>query len=159
VPHVLAPAGPDELARTAEFVSLPEVDDRPILVVPGVRTPAGDGPDGWFDSDVMRGEECETLGAYAALVAARRLAPGESSACLWPGSPTRLVEVDAGGRIARSFTTLAGEILQAVAQHTLLAASLPGALPDDLDHDAAADGARVAGRHGLGRAAFLVRVA
>src|SRR5262249_43085685 len=63
VPHVPAPAGLEELARASGFVSLPEVDDRPILVVPGVRTPAGEGPDGWFEADVMRGEECETLGA------------------------------------------------------------------------------------------------
>jgi 2-dehydro-3-deoxygalactonokinase len=159
MPHVPAPAGLDELARASESVSLPEVDDRPILVVPGVRTPAGEGPDGWFASDVMRGEECETLGAHAALVADDRIAPGQRSVFLWPGSHTKLVEVGAEGRIARSFTTLAGEILQAVAQHTLLAASLPGTLPDDLDRDAAADGARAAGRYGLGRAAFLVRIA
>jgi 2-dehydro-3-deoxygalactonokinase len=135
------------------------VDDRPILVVPGVRTPAAEGPDGWFESDVMRGEECETLGAHAALIADDRIGPGRGSLFLWPGSHTKLVEVDAEGRIARSFTTLAGEILQAVAQHTLLAASLPAALPDEVDRDAAADGARAAGRYGLGRAAFLVRIA
>jgi 2-dehydro-3-deoxygalactonokinase len=159
VPHVPAPAGRDELALASEYVSLPEVDDRPILVVPGVRTPAGEGPDGWFASDVMRGEECETLGAQAALIADGRIAPGQGSVFLWPGSHTKLVEVDAQGRIARSFTTLAGEILQAVAQHTLLAASLPVVLPDELDDDAAADGARAAARYGLGRSAFLVRIA
>jgi 2-dehydro-3-deoxygalactonokinase len=159
VPHVPAPAGPDELARASVFVDIPEVDDRPILVVPGVRTPAGDGPDGWFASDVMRGEECETLGAHAALAAEGRIAPGQGSVFLWPGSHTKLVEVDAEGRIARSFTTLAGEILQAVAQHTLLKASLPGALPEEIDPAAAADGARAAARYGLGRAAFLVRIA
>jgi 2-dehydro-3-deoxygalactonokinase len=159
VPHVLAPAGLDELARASAFVSLPEVDDRPILVVPGVRTPAAEGPDGWFESDVMRGEECETLGAYAGLFADGRLNAGEAALFLWPGSHTKLVAVDGEGRIARSFTTLAGEILQAVAQHTLLAASLPAALPDDLDREAADAGARAAMRYGLGRAAFLVRIA
>src|SRR5262249_15271664 len=130
LPHVPAPAGLDELARASAFVSLPEVDDRPILVVPGVRTPAGDGPHGRFEADVMRGEECETLGARAALLAAGRLAPGEEAVFLWPGSHTKLVAADAAGRIARSFTTLAGEILQAVAQHSLVSASLPATLPD-----------------------------
>ena len=43
VPHVEAPAGLDDLARAAAVVTLPEVDDRPILVVPGVRTPAAEG--------------------------------------------------------------------------------------------------------------------
>lgn len=159
VPHVPAPAGLDELARGSAFVSLPEVDDRPILVVPGVRTPAADGPDGWFESDVMRGEECETLGAHRELLAGGRIAPGAGSLFLWPGSHTKLVAVDGEGRIARSFTTMAGEMLQAIAQHTLLAASLPAALPDAIDRDAAALGARAASGHGLGRAAFLVRIA
>jgi 2-dehydro-3-deoxygalactonokinase len=159
VPHVPAPAGLDELARASAFVSLPEVDDGPILVVPGVRTPSAEGPDGWFESDVMRGEECETFGAHAALVADGRTAPGQDALFLWPGSHTKLVAVDAGGRITRSFTTLAGELLQAVAQHTLLTASLPRVLPDELDSEAAHDGARAAVRFGLGRAAFLVRIA
>ena len=159
IPHVTAPAGLDDLARAAAFVELPEIDDRPILVVPGIRTPATEGRDGWFESDVMRGEECETFGARAALLAAGRIAPGEGSVFLWPGSHTKLVEVDAEGRIARSHTTLAGEMLQAVARHTLVAASLPEALPDEPDTDAAAAGARAAVRYGLGRAAFLVRIA
>ena len=159
VPHVLAPAGLDELARGVAVVNLPEVTDMPIFVVPGVRTSAASGPDGWFEADVMRGEECETLGAFASLVAEGRIAPGEWSAFLWPGSHTKLVEVDPTGRITRSHTTLAGEFLQAISRHTILAASLPDALPDDLDPDAAAAGARAAARDGLGRAAFLVRIA
>ena len=76
VPHVVAPAGLDDLARGVAVVNLPEVAAMPIHVVPGVRTPAADGPDGWFEADVMRGEECETLGAYASLAADGRVGPG-----------------------------------------------------------------------------------
>ena len=159
IPHLSAPAGLDELARGVAVVDLPEVAAMPIYVVPGVRTPAGDGTDGWFEADVMRGEECETLGAYAALAAQGRIEPGRWPVFLWPGSHTKLVEVNPSGRITRSHTTLAGELLQAAARHTLLAASLPEALPDDLDPDAAAAGARAVESQGLGRAAFLVRIA
>jgi 2-dehydro-3-deoxygalactonokinase len=159
IPHVPAPAGVDDLAKAAVFVNLPEIDDRPILVVPGIRTPAAEGRDAWFASDVMRGEECETFGAHAALLAEGRIAPGQASVFLWPGSHTKLVAVDVEGRITGSFTTLAGEMLQAVARHTLVSASLPGALPDEPDPVAAAAGARAAEHHGLGRAAFLVRIA
>jgi 2-dehydro-3-deoxygalactonokinase len=95
IPHVTAPAGLDDIARAAAFVDLPEIDNRPILVVPGIRTPAAEGRDGWFASDVMRGEECETFGAHAALLAEGRIAPGEASVFLWPGSHTKLVAVDA----------------------------------------------------------------
>jgi 2-dehydro-3-deoxygalactonokinase len=159
VPHVAAPAGLDDLARGVAIARFPEVAELPIHIVPGIRTGAGAGPDGWFEADVMRGEECETWGAYTLLGAAGRIEAGQSSAFLWPGSHAKLVEVDAAGRITRSYTTLAGELLQAAARHTLLAASLPEDLPDDPDPDAAAAGARAVERDGLGRAAFLVRIA
>jgi 2-dehydro-3-deoxygalactonokinase len=165
VPHVLAPAGLDCLARGAVLRHLPAIAARPILFVPGLRTPAAPGPDGWAAADVMRGEECETLGAWMILAAsdpARLRSQGARSpshAFLWPGSHTKLVEVDPAGEIIRSHTTLAGELTQALARHTLLAASLPEALPDDPDPDAAAAGARLVEREGLGRAAFLVRIA
>jgi 2-dehydro-3-deoxygalactonokinase len=84
-------------------------------------------------------------------------APGH--AFVWPGSHTKLVGVDATGRIVRSHTTLAGELTLALWRHTLLAASLPDALPDDPDLEAVAAGARAVEREGLGRAAFLVRTA
>jgi 2-dehydro-3-deoxygalactonokinase len=159
VPHVPAPAGLDDLARGVVVAGLPEIAEEPIYVVPGIRTAASDGPDGWFEADVMRGEECETRGAYSALRSEGRIEPGQWSVFLWPGSHTKLVEVDFSGRIMRSHTTLAGELLQAAALHTLLAASLPETLPDNPDPSAVAAGARAVERAGLGRAAFLVRIA
>jgi 2-dehydro-3-deoxygalactonokinase len=154
VPHVLAPAGLDELARGVLAREIPEIADSPILFVPGVRTPAADGPNGWAEADLMRGEESETLGALILLP------PSSSSqAFIWPGSHTKLVEVDGEGRIVRSQTTLAGELTQALARHTLLAASLPEHLPDAPDPEALALGARLVEQEGLGRSAFLVRIA
>ncbi len=153
IPHVGAPSGLDDLARGADSRTIAGVSDRPIWFVPGVRTPPGPGPDGWAEADLMRGEEAETLGAWLVV---RPIGP---SAFLWPGSHTKLVAVDASGRIERSDTTLAGEILAAVAGHTLIRASLPVAWPDPPDPEALAAGARLSTREGLGRAAFLVRVA
>jgi 2-dehydro-3-deoxygalactonokinase len=160
VPHVVAPAGLDALARGVAAREIPAVADRPILFVPGVRTSPAEGPDGWAEADVMRGEECETLGALHLLGPSPGPdRPSPTRAFVWPGSHTKLVEVDGEGRIVRSHTTLAGEMTQALARHTLLAASLPDALPDDPDPEALEAGARLVGREGLGRAAFLVRVA
>ncbi|MDR3633413.1 MAG: 2-dehydro-3-deoxygalactonokinase [Isosphaeraceae bacterium] len=155
VPHVAAPAGIDELAAGMRLLDLPQVCDQPIAIVPGIRSPAGPGPDGWMAADVMRGEECETVGAWRAL----RQCRGEESAFLWPGSHTKLVGVDARGVIVGSHTTLAGELTVALARHTLLAASLPAELPNEPDAESLAAGARIVGREGLGRAAFLVRIA
>lgn len=153
VPHVAAPAGIAELAAAAPTIDLPEVADAPMLFVPGVRTLPTDGPDGWADADLMRGEECETLGALE-LVAAEGQA-----AFLWPGSHTKLVLVDSRGRIECGYTTLAGEMTTALARHTLIAASLPEVLPDDPDAEAFEAGVRLVERDGLGRCAFLVRLA
>jgi 2-dehydro-3-deoxygalactonokinase len=166
VPHVVAPADLDALAAAAVVRHLPAVADEPIVFVPGVRTPPGAGRDGWADADVMRGEECETLGACLHLATSGQEGTGPSRsnnaatrAFLWPGSHTKLVETDAAGRIVRSHTTLAGELLQALARHTLLAASLPAEFPEAPDPEALEAGVRLVKRAGLGRAAFLVRVA
>jgi 2-dehydro-3-deoxygalactonokinase len=153
VPHVEGPAGLKELAAAAQARHVPGVSDSPILFIPGVRTPAGPGPDGWADADVMRGEECETLGALIALGLTGPVA------FLWPGSHSKLVEVDSRGRITRSHTTLTGEITAALAGHTLIAKSLPPVLPDAPDPEAVAAGMRLVVREGLGRASFLVRIA
>jgi 2-dehydro-3-deoxygalactonokinase len=151
VPHVIAPAGINELARGAVRAVIPEVSPSPILFIPGVRTPPST-PEAWDEADVMRGEESETIGAWESL------RPSGPSRFLWPGSHTKLVAVDHSGRITGSFTSLAGELLSAVARHTLIAKSLPDTLPDEPDSEAVADGARLA-RGGLGRVGFLVRLA
>ncbi len=156
VPHAVAPAGLEELARGLAVRTLPELGGRTVSFIPGVRTPAGPGPDGWAEADVMRGEECETLGAWTLLGR-----PPGRRVFLWPGSHTKLVELDDAGRIARSHTTLAGELWAAVAGHTLLAASLPaaGAVPERPDPEALEAGRRLVERSGLARAAFAVRLA
>lgn len=169
VPHVLAPAGPRELAQGSVVCHLPEVADQPILFIPGVRTPPSAGSDGWANADLMRGEECESLGAWSLLAKSERqtghgasthlAAASSRTVFLWPGSHTKAVEVDEKGRILRSYTSLAGELTGALAAHTLLAASLPEGLPDTPDPEALAAGARLVARSGLGRAAFLVRIA
>lgn len=160
VPHLSVPAGLDDLAARVVVLSIPEIADVPIAFVPGLKTPAREGPDGWMWADVMRGEECETLGALYWLERVGSLRVGDTAhVFLWPGSHTKLVEVDRLGRITRSHTSLAGELLAAVARQTLIAASLPPELPDQLDFEAAEAGGRAALGHGLGRAAFLVRIA
>jgi 2-dehydro-3-deoxygalactonokinase len=159
VPHVPAPAGLDDLARGVVVARLPQIASCPFYFIPGIRSPAAGGEDGWFQSDVMRGEESETWGAYSELVGRGELDVGKTQVFLWPGSHTKLVEVAPGGVIARSQTSLAGEMIQAVAYHTLLAASLPRELPDEINWDAAAAGRRAVERQGVGRAAFLVRIA
>lgn len=162
IPHVPAPASLEDLAAGAEVVAFAEIDNLPILFIPGVRTPPGPGPEGWLDADVMRGEETETFGAM--LMGLGSIAPtaGDPSAgvaYLWPGSHAKLVETDAAGRITRSFTTLGGELMAAVAGHTLVAASLPKVWPETPAKAGVDAGLRAGVSQGLARAGFLTRIA
>jgi 2-dehydro-3-deoxygalactonokinase len=160
VPHVRAPAGIAELSAAMAVRRIPEVASIPIGFVPGVRTPAAGGPDGWTRADVMRGEECETFGALHELIGGGKVDPAEGGLVfVWPGSHTKVVGIDHRGRIAGSQTSLAGELLQAVARNTLVAASFPSDWPEVPDAVAVLAGSRAAEEQGLNRAAFLVRVA
>jgi 2-dehydro-3-deoxygalactonokinase len=160
LPHVEAPAGVLELAKNVVVRTLPLIVGQPIHFIPGLRTPPDDGPDGWMRADVIRGEECETLGACVLLAQRGMLnRDGRGMAFVWPGSHTKLVEVDDGGRITPSHTSLAGEFVLAISRHSLIHASLPAKLPELVDLDWADSGARAVCDQGLQRAAFLVRIA
>lgn len=149
VPHVLAPASAFDLARAAVEIAAPDIAPIPIVLVPGVRTPGGTDD---LRDDVMRGEETLALG----LVASGLMAPADL--LLNAGSHWKLIALDADGRVARSRTSLGGEVVHAVQSATLLAASLPpgplsSLLPEWLDA-----GADAAAAEGLLRALFAVRL-
>ncbi len=155
IPHVLAPADRDAMARAAAWRTFSTITPRPMLLIPGVRTPAASGEEGWATADVMRGEECEAFALW------REHPPrnGQGALYLIPGSHTKMIAMDSRGRIESSHTTIAGEMLAALSGHTLLAASLPPTLPGEPDLSWFARGARHAREYGLGRAAFAVRLA
>jgi len=154
VGHVDAPAGARDLARAARCEVLPEVGPLRIVFVPGVRT-AGSRPatlDTVHECDVMRGEEALALG----LVRRGNLAgPGM---LLSLGSHWKAVHVDAAGRVARSVSTLSGELVEALRRHTILACSLPSEWPPVLPPDWLAAGIEEGRRRGLPRAGYEVRL-
>jgi 2-dehydro-3-deoxygalactonokinase len=160
VSHVAAPAGIDDLARRVVAHRFPAIHDLTIHFVPGIKTmPAvsADHPASFQQlahCDIMRGEETETFGILAATGLAGPLC------LLLPGSHTKLVHVDSDSRITASFTTIAGELMQALAERTILSSSIdwppPAGEPDWCAIDAGAEFAR---QHGLARAAFVVRLA
>lgn len=149
VPHVSAPASASDLAAGAVRLSAPGVSPVLILLVPGVRTEAQDDDS---SADLMRGEETLVIG----LIALGLMAP--DSLLLNAGSHWKLIAVDAGGRLARSRTSLGGEVVHAVQSSTLLSVSLPrGPLARVLPVWLEA-GAEAATREGLLRALFAVRL-
>lgn len=149
LPHVLAPASAEDLARGALSLRDSDLAPVPILLVPGVRTA---GSEGDLRADVMRGEETLALG----LVECGEM--GRRDRLLNAGSHWKLIVLDDQGRIARSRTSLGGEVLHAVQEGTLLSASLPqGPLTAVLPEWIAA-GADASAREGLLRALFGVRL-
>ena len=151
VPHLAAPAGPRELAAGIVRVTLPEIGE--LAFIPGVKTVPSSGElTDLASGDVLRGEEAEMTGLRTLL------GLGGPATFLHFGSHHKAVDVDGDGRITASRTAVTGELLAAVAGHTILKSSVAPLEGLALDHDAVRAGARATREHGLGRALFLVRV-
>ena len=152
VPHLPAPAGLRELAAGMVEVTMPEVFAQPIWLVPGVRNHKE--PVGLHNveaMDMMRGEETEVIGLLT------RLNLDGRALLIMPGSHTKLVSVDEQRRICGCATTIAGELLQAITQNTLITQTLEGGFAETLAPQMVLAGAAAAQRTGLARACFSVR--
>lgn len=152
LPHLPAPVSLADLASAVEIRTLPEICDKAIHFVRGVRLNRDDQP-GLTPGDMMRGEEAETFGLLQLLD--RR----DRTQLILPGSHTKLIQIDDQGRIVSLRTSMTGEMLDALARHTVLAASIPDPLPPELDEIFLEQGARWGKEQGLLHAAFGVRLA
>jgi len=145
LPHLPAPAGIAELHRAMQETSLPEISPIPFVFLRGVKCD-GDDP---LDADMMRGEETELMGIL------EKDAP--ASLYVLPGSHSKLIEVDAEGRILSFSTMLTGEMIAAIAGNTILCDAVDlrvGAC----DTQSLCDGYRYARDAGLNQALFKVRI-
>jgi 2-dehydro-3-deoxygalactonokinase len=154
VPHVLAPAGRHDLARHVVHASFPGIAPRPICLIPGVKSlPDSATLQNLAQLDIVRGEETETFGVLDAI---GRTGP---LCVLLPGSHTKLLHLDAQSRITASYTTIAGELMQALAQHTILANSIDWPPIGDPAWPAFEAGDQFAREWGMARGSFAVRLA
>lgn len=152
VPHLPAPAGLAQLAKGMQSVSLPDVLDQPLWLIPGVRNQHGAiGLHNVEAMDMMRGEETEVVALLD------RLQLQGAATLIMPGSHTKLVSVDEQRRILGCATTIAGELLQAISQHTLIRQSVDGEFAESLVPKMLLAGAAAAQKTGLARACFSVR--
>ena len=153
--HVTAPASPDDLARGAKAVRLEDVCPLPIVFIPGVKNRAAAVTTQNFETmDIMRGEEVET---FALL---QRLDPSGEWLIVLPGSHTKFVAVDGAGRIAGCLTSITGELLASLTQHTILADAVARGFVSEetYDREMTLLGYETAARVGLGRACFSARI-
>lgn len=150
LPHVESPVGLEELAAAVEVRQLTDISPIPIHFIRGVKTSSDHGSG--IPGDMMRGEEAEVFGLLTIL---ERKGPLQF---VLPGSHTKLIAVDECGRITDIRTSLTGEMIAALARHTVLAASVPDPLPTSFDPQAIQEGASWTESTGLLHAAFAVRL-
>jgi 2-dehydro-3-deoxygalactonokinase len=152
LPHLQAPAGLAQLAQGMQSFALPDVFCQPLWLIPGIRNAVDPvGLHNYEAMDMMRGEETEAMGLLA------RLDLAGPVVLIMPGSHTKIISIDAGGRIAGCVTTLAGELLQVITQGTLISDSLGARFAQEFSPEMVRAGALATQKTGLGRACFGVR--
>lgn len=155
VPHVLAPAGAEELAKGSREVLMEEVCPVPIRFIPGVKNNLGAVTSENFQvMDMMRGEEVETLAML------HSLPKGRAYLLVLPGSHTKFVAADARGKITGCLTTISGELLDCITNHTVIADAVGRSFvgEESYHREMVLRGFETAQNTGLGRAAFSARI-
>ena len=132
-PYVSCPAGLGELATRLTAVKVPGFGS--VHIVAGVDTIDSSGI-----PDVMRGEECQIMGALALLGLT-------SGTFILPGTHSKWVTVD-GGKIISFQTFMTGEIFAALKSHTILGRMMDQSAPSQGDEmsDAFARGIETAAK-------------
>ena len=148
IPHVPAPAGLREIARSSKWHGFPNISNLPFLLVPGVSTVSANNS----TMDVMRGEETLCVGLIA------RGALALPSVVLNLGSHWKAIELDSSGRICSSITSLSGELIDAARKNTVLASSLPREFPKNLPWSWVERGMTESRQTGLPRTLFRTRL-
>lgn len=140
--HIKAPCGIRELAEHLYETTIKEISDIPFVFIRGIKYVSDDR------IDMMRGEETEIYGISES--------PKENSLYVLPGSHSKLIYMDRENRISEFSTELTGEMIHAIANHTILSGVI------DLEQ-AAEDGEYLqkgylyCKEHGMNAALFNVR--
>ena len=154
VKHLEAPAGLEDFAENVKTVRMNEICPLPIHFIPGLKNKAGKCALADVEEmDIMRGEETETL-ALLDLFPLK-----EGGMYVLPGSHTKFVAVNREAKITGCLTSLAGEMIEALTRHTLLADAVGRSFaPEAYSREMLLAGSRSTLRAGLTRAAFLTRI-
>lgn len=155
IPHVFAPAGRKELAKNCVPRLIEGVCPLPILFIPGVKNAIASVDLMNFEAmDMMRGEEVESIAVLESFP------KGKPYLLVLPGSHTKFVSIDSEGRIAGCLTTITGELLDCITNHTIIADTVAHQFvrEDSYDREMVLKGYAAAAATGIGRAAFSARI-
>lgn len=139
--HLVAPVGIAELHNGMKRTALPEIANIPFFFIPGVKLSGGDIE----STDMMRGEETEVMGIES----------GEGIYVL-PGSHSKLIRLDADGKITDIVSMLTGEMMAATVDGTILKDSVT--LDTEISLEAILQGYLYCEKHGVNASLFKVRV-
>ena len=144
LPHVIAPAGKDELSEAMYKTEFEVTGRTPWYFIRGVKTVG----DTLKETDVMRGEETELMGLTD---------EGEDAIYVMPGSHSKHVKIDRFGRIISFSTMLSGELFTAILENTILrdAADLSCS---NIVAQKLKEGYGYASQHGINEALFKARI-
>ena len=152
IPHRVTPVTVEDLAAHVEEIPMPDIPVSPILLIPGIKNKV-ESPS--FESleemDFMRGEETQVFGAmecYAVKV---------PTTMMFLTSHTKLIDVDEKHRITRSFTTVSGQVFNALRFHSFLASSVSANNPAEVERMSLFRGVELSLKLGILRAALMVR--
>lgn len=155
VPHLTAPAGLTELAKSAVTLSVPEICPMPITFIAGIKNDVLDVNFKTYEAmDIMRGEEVESVAII------EKYHQGKPMILILPGSHNKFVAVDQYKRITGCLTSISGELLSSITNNTILAKSVHKNFLEEKDYDKEwlLLGYENAKKTGLGRACFSGRI-
>ena len=127
IPHLVAPAGLNELSENAVIVRDTDIFpvDIPVVFIPGIKNDFGQsGLAGIRNIDFMKGEETQVMGILA------KFKPALPCNVFIFSSHTKLIHIDDSGRITGSITTLSGQIFEAIKEQTSIGKSINEENPD-----------------------------
>lgn len=151
VPYIQVPVSLEELADNMYCKQITNICPKPIWFIPGIKNALDDEICGM---DMMRGEETESIELM------RKYGFGYSMLLILPGSHNKIIQTDEKKNICRCLTTMSGEMLYALSNHTILSSVLNDYYVNIKNYDESwiLKGARMAEDKGLCRAAFEVRI-
>ncbi|WRS27955.1 2-dehydro-3-deoxygalactonokinase [Oscillospiraceae bacterium MB08-C2-2] len=154
IPHVVAPAGMDELAAATKAVLLEDVCPKPIWFIPGIKNNSQPVDMQNYEAmDIMRGEETESVYLI------ERYHEGKPMVLILPGSHTKLVAVNEQGKITGCMTSISGELLSALSFHTIIADAVGRRFVDEeYSKEMTLYGYQNCKKVGISRASFSARI-
>lgn len=159
IPHLVAPAGLEQLTQSIVKITDPEVlpIDRPIYFIPGIRNnyPMPPRAQDLRQVDFMRGEEVQCIGVLNTHVLPK---PCNIVAL---SSHTKVMYINDKGQIAASSTTISGQFFEALLSSTSIGKSIADVAGEEAGGYSYEELIRIAAdcvRHaGLGRTCMMPR--